>query len=260
MENHDYGTIIGSSDSPFVNHTLAADCGLATNYHSITHPSLPNYIGATSGLPPGALGRFHPDCNAVPGCRTNAPSIFSQAPSWGAYEESIPKPCFHWFKGAYAASHNPAVYYRGLTNCAQQDVGYGQLAPALAADTLPAFVFITPDMCNDMHNCSVRTGDAWLARAVAALVASPAYQQGGMVIFVTWDEGGTKDSGACSHNTSDPGCHVATLVVSPYTPPGTRAGTLFNHYSLLRTTEELLGLPPLRHAAAAASMRAAFQL
>ena len=106
--------------------TLVPACGLATNFHSITHPSLPNYIAVTSGLPPTALGRFHRDCNAVPGCRTPAPSIFAQVPSWRAYEESMPGPCHRWFYGRYAASHNPPVSCRKLAGCAELDVQYGR--------------------------------------------------------------------------------------------------------------------------------------
>ena len=261
FENHSFRSIVGSPDAPFLNDTLIAGCGLATNYHNITHPSLPNYIAATSGLPQAALGRFRSDCNAVGSCRTRAPSIFAQAPSWGAYAESMIKSCQLQFKSPYAASHNPAVYYRGLTDCAEHDVGLGQLQRDLDADVLPAFVFVSPNMCHSMHDCSVRTGDGWLAHTVRSLVASPAYQRGGTVIFVTFDEGDGGHSGNCTKNTHDVGCRVATLVISPYTPPGTRSATLFNHYALLRTTEELLGIETLLgRAARAESMRTAFGL
>jgi hypothetical protein len=261
FENHSFGSIVHSPDAPFINHTLVNGCGLATNYHNITHPSLPNYIAATSGLGGAALARFRSDCNAVGPCRSRAPSIFAQAPSWGAYAESMIKPCQLQFKAPYAASHNPAVYYRSLTACTANDVGVGQLSQDLSADTLPAFVMITPNMCHSMHSCSVRTGDAWLAKMMATLVASPAYQAGSTVIFVTFDEGNDGGSNRCATNTHDQGCHVPLFVISPYTEPGTRSEALFNHYSLLRTTEELLGIDTfLGHAANASSMRTGFNL
>jgi hypothetical protein len=261
LENHGYDEIVGSSDAPFINRTLIGGCGLATNAHNETHPSLPNYIAATSGLSPGRLGRWVSDCNATAPCLTRAPSLFGQVGSWGAYAESMPKPCVHWFTGRYAASHNPAVYYRGLADCPLHDVPYSRLAQDLAADTLPAFVFITPNMCHDMHNCSVQTGDAWLAHAIRGLVASAAYQRGTMAIFVTFDEGEHGGSNRCAFNTRDAGCHVPIIVVAPSTPPGARAGALFNHYSLLRTTEEMLGITDYLGAARNAhSMRAAFNL
>jgi hypothetical protein len=261
FENHSYPSIVRSPDAPFLNKTLIAGCGLATNYHNITHPSLPNYIGATSGLPPAALGRFRSDCNAVGSCRTRAPSIFAQAPSWGGYAESMIKPCQRQFKAPYAASHNPAVYYRGLTDCSARDVGLARLQADLDADTLPAFAFVTPNMCHSMHDCSVRTGDAWLKHVVGELVASRAYQAGTTVIFVTFDEGKGGGTSRCAHNRHDVGCHVPMVVISPYTPQGMRTDEPFNHYSLLRTTEELLGVDTfLGRAARAQSMRAAFDL
>lgn len=251
FENHSYDEIVGSADAPFMNHALIPRCGLATNYRDLTHPSVPNYIAATSGLALDALGPLANDCNATGPCHTNARSIFQLAPSWGAYEESMRRPCTHWFTGPYAASHNPAVYYTNLTDCAANDVNLRALRPALDGDTLPAFVFITPNMCDSMHNCSVGTGDGWLRHIIRRLGSSPAYQRGTTAVFVTFDE-------------SDPGDsddRVATLVISPSTPARTRSGEPFNHYSLLRTTEEMLGLDPLlgeaRHAR---SMRAAFNM
>src|SRR5215471_7216476 len=106
MENHSYGTIIGSSQASYVN-TLARECGLATNYHNITHPSLPNYIAATSGLSYSALHGFLPDCSPGGGCGTSARSIFGQGETWKAYEESMPSACDHRNSGQYAARHNP---------------------------------------------------------------------------------------------------------------------------------------------------------
>jgi phosphatidylinositol-3-phosphatase len=80
---------------------------------------------------------------------------------------------------------------------------------------------------------------------------------------LTWDEGDSGGSGDCARNTTEPGCHVATVVVSPTTRAGTRSGALFDHYSLLKTTEQLLGLPAsLGHTADpwTTSMRTAFNL
>src|SRR5262249_58627858 len=105
-------TFSGSPEWPSSHRTGAAGCGLATNAHNETHPSLPNYIAATSGLPPALLGRWRHDCNAVGPCLTRAPNLFAQASSWGAYAESMPKPCVHFFTGPYAPRHNPAVHSR----------------------------------------------------------------------------------------------------------------------------------------------------
>ncbi|MGH2717595.1 MAG: hypothetical protein ACRDJU_03305, partial [Actinomycetota bacterium] len=113
MENHSYGDIIGSPQAPYLN-TIASECGLATNYHNITHPSLPNYIAATSGLALSSLKPFDPDCNPTKKCTTSAPSIFGQV-SWKAYEESMPSNCDMSNSGEYAVRHNPPPYYTTLT-------------------------------------------------------------------------------------------------------------------------------------------------
>src|SRR5206468_9455594 len=104
------------------------------------------------------------------------------------------------------ASHNPAVYFTNLPDCAEHDVSFHDLKPALDGDALPAFVFITPNMCHDMHNCSVGTGDAWLRHAIRRLAASAAYQRGTMAVFVTFDESDPDDSGDA---------RIATFVISP---------------------------------------------
>jgi hypothetical protein len=106
----------------------------------------------------------------------------------------------------------------------------------------------------------VAQGDAWLASNLPAIFDSAEYQADHVVVFVTWDEGEGGATDSCASNTTDVGCHVATIVVSPSTPAHTSSGALFSHYSLLRTTQELLGLPLLRQAATASSMVSAFGL
>ena len=259
MENHSYADIIGSPDAPYIN-TLAGECGLATNYHNISHPSLPNYIAATSGLSLAGIKKFKSDCNPSRHCSTSAPSIFGQLAGWKAYEESMTVDCEPSNDGEYAVRHNPPPYYTTLTGCGTKDVPYPQLATDLSAGTLPAFSFVTPNVIDDMHDGTVAQGDSWLATNVPAILDSSAYQSGSLALFITWDEGEGGKSNDCAANVTDIGCHVATLVISPSTVPGTQSATLFNHYSLLGTTEQLLGLPLLGSAADATSMLTAFNL
>jgi phosphatidylinositol-3-phosphatase len=259
MENHSYGSIIGSAHARFIN-ALATKCGLATNYHNISHPSLPNYVGATSGLGLGALQRFTSDCGPTHGCSTRARSIFAQGESWKAYEESMPSNCDRANAGEYAVRHNPPPYYAALAGCSRHDVPYARLAADLRHHRLPTFAFVTPNLINDMHDGTVADGDRWLARNLPMILDSPQYRSGSVVVIITWDEGEGGSAQGCATNTTDVGCHVATIVISPSTRPGTRAGQLFNHYSLLGTTERLLHLPLLGRAASSPSMIAAFHL
>jgi hypothetical protein len=115
------------------------------------------------------------------------------------------------------------------------------------AGTLPTYSHVTPNNCSNMHNCSISTGDAWLAGIIPMIVSGPDYQQGRLAIFLMWDEGST------TH-------HPPAFVLSASTTPGLVSTAAFNPFSLLRTTEEIAEVPLLGNAASAPSMRAAFQL
>jgi phosphatidylinositol-3-phosphatase len=262
MENHSYNTIIGSSQAPYIN-SVATECGLATNYHNISHPSLPNYMAVTSGLGYKSLTKFDGDCNPVPGCTNSAKGIFGQGETWKAYEESMPSNCDKSNSGEYAVRHDPPPYYTKLSGCSTKDVPFTQLASDLSAGTLPAYSFITPNLIDDMHDGTIADGDNWLKANLPTILNSSEYTNGSTAVFITWDEGenGSYAAGEhCATNTKDVSCHVATLVISPSTAAGTKSGTLFNHYSLLATAEQLLGLPKLGKAATATSMVSAFNL
>jgi phospholipase C len=248
MENHSAHQIVGSPKTPYIT-KVARRCGWAAQYHSITHPSLPNYLAMTSGSTSGITT----DCTA---CRSRDPSIFEQLDtagrSWRAYEESMPSRCLRADSGRYLMRHNPPVYFRHLrATCPGSDVpmgtpARGALRHALRKDLLPAYAFLTPDACHDMHDCPKTAGDAWLRSWLPMILANASYRSGELVVFLTFDEGFGSDN------------HVATMVLSPYVEPGTVARTPYTHYSLLRTTENLLGLPLLGHARRTVGMRRAF--
>jgi phosphatidylinositol-3-phosphatase len=248
FENKKYADIIGSSDAPYIN-ALAGRCGLATNFFAESHPSLPNYIAMTSGGVQGIKDDSGPSSHLL-----GVPSIFSQLGSnWRALAESMPSNCAKSDSGLYAVRHNPAVYFTSLSGtCAQQDVPLSD-PPDLSAK----FTFITPNSCDDMHSCptgkdarsQIHNGDTWLSQWAPKLLSTPEYRAGNTVIFITWDED--------DYSTNQ---HIATLVLAPSTPSGTQDGGHYDHYSLLRTTEDLLHLPPLGSAAGASSMRAGFHL
>jgi phosphatidylinositol-3-phosphatase len=239
MENHSYDQIIGSSDAPYINR-LAHDCGLAADYEAISHPSLPNYVALTSGSTQGITDDDGPSSHPL-----RVPSIFSQlGGAWRALDQSMPSACDQSDSGQYAVRHNPATYYTNIRGvCRRRDVPLGN-RPNLSA----RFTFVTPNVCDDMHSCPRQDGDAWLAGFVPNILRSRDYRAGKTVVFITWDEGSGDN-------------HVATLVLSRYTRPGTVSRKAFNHYSLLRTTESLLGIrEKLGQAATASDMRSAFHL
>jgi phosphatidylinositol-3-phosphatase len=204
------------------------------------------------------------DCSPGSSCDTSAKSLFGQGESWKSYEESMPSACDHSNSGNYAVRHNPAVYYTTLHGCSNDDVSYSHLATDLKNNQLPAFSFITPNLIDDMHNGTVADGNSWMSRNLPAILNSAAYKSGSTVIFITFDEGSDVGSYAdgehCATNTSDTSCHLPTFVISPSTKVGARSGTLFNHYSLLATAEQLLGLSKLGQASTATTMTKAFNL
>jgi len=248
MENHTAAQIFGSPKTPYITR-VARSCGRAVDYRAVTHPSLPNYLAMTAG----STGGITTDCNA---CRTNVPSIFRQLArrgrAWRGYAESMPSPCLRADSGRYLMRHNPAVYFHHLRGtCRTSDLpmgtpAAGALRHALRTNALPAYAFVTPDACHDMHDCPKSVGDAWLQSWLPMILANTAYRNGRMAVFLTFDEGiGTNQ-------------RVATIVLSRYVGAGTVSHAHFTHYSLLRTTENLLGLPLLGRARHAAGMRRAF--
>jgi Phosphoesterase family len=247
LENHTRQQVLERADAPYTA-ALARDCAGAADYHSVGSPSLPNYIGATSGSTHGIHDNGSPASHPL-----TDDNLFRQVRVSGrravSYQESMPGPCALSGSGRYAVRHNPAAYFTGADDrdaCIRDDVPLGTpeagaLSDAIDADTLPAFTLITPDLCNDTHDCPVATGDAWLARWVPRLIGSAAYRRGTVVIFLVWDEP----------------TPMPFVAVTPTVPPGTTVQGTIDHFSLLRTTEALLGLDLLGAAGRAPDLRSA---
>jgi hypothetical protein len=239
FENVGYG-VVGSSSAPYFNQ-LAARCALATNDHAVAHPSLPNYVALTSGSTQGISDDAEPSVHPL-----QVPSIFSQLHgNWRTYAESMPSSCDRITSGSYAARHNPAVYYVGLSAACRSD----DVAMTSSLSLGSAFTMIVPNICDDMHSCSVSVGDQWLRRTMPTILRSVQYRTGSTVVFVTFDE-----------NDSDSTNRIPTIVIAPSVHVGARVGTSFTHYSLLSTTESLLGLAHLGAARSAHSMIGPFHL
>jgi acid phosphatase len=243
FENHEYTEVIGSAAAPYFN-TLARNYGLGTSYDGLIHPSLPNYMALTGGKKV-----FTTDCA---GCTTAAASIADQVEqsgrTWRAYMEKMPAPCTTTDSGTYAQKHNPFVHYSVIVNDAQRCQSHvipkTPLVTHLSTGDVANYTWITPDLCNDMHDCAVSVGDTWLKKYVTAILASPAWDANS-VIFITFDEGTSTTGG---------GGRIPLIVVSPRTRAGTSVSAPYNHYNLLATIEEAWRLPRLGHAEGAAVM------
>lgn len=249
MENHSYSDIIGdTTDAPYINGTLITHGALATNDTANVASSLPNYMAITGGSTRGWTNNCEPDptppngVGSCPGGLSNGPSIASEATAagltWRAYEENMSANCQNAVDGGtaglYTIHHNPFPFYTGLAaTCQTNDVNYSQLAGDLTSPaTLPSYVFITPNLLDDMHNGTIAQGDTWLSQQIPAIQASPACQQSRCLIAVTFDEGSSDE-------------HVMTALLGPDVAAGARDATVYSHYNLLKTEELALGLPTM---------------
>jgi len=230
MENHSASEAL---TGPFTA-SLAQRYGVAQNYHAITHPSVPNYLALTSGSTWG----FSDDSYHVLPKKDLGTQLTTAKISWRAYMEGLTSRGCLDSPVPYDPGHNPFAYYGG--QCPANVVPLTDLSADLSGST-PRFVWITPDMCHDTHNCSVATGDSWLRQEVGQITSSSAWKSGG-VLFITWDE----DDGSTDNQ-------VLTLVVTPGVSH--RSSTRrYKHYSLLATMEDLLGVGRLGQASGAAPM------
>ena len=242
MENEEYGSVIGSPDAPYLNR-LARTYALASGMYAVSHPSLPNYLALTGGSTFGISS----DCTS---CSVQGASIVDQLErahrSWKAYMEGIPHPCFAGAgQGEYAKKHDPFVYYTRVASRAswcRRIVPLSGLAADERAGKLPRLVWITPNLCHDMHDCPVSTGDRFLSGLIPPLLSALGPHG---VVILTWDEG-SSDDGCCR---SASGGHIATIVAGGLARRGARLPTPADHYSVLQAAEDLLGLPRLRGAA-----------
>jgi hypothetical protein len=229
LENRSYSQVVGTSYIA----QLASQYGLASNYRGISHPSLPNYLAMTSGstwgvaddgwhnLPAGGLGAQLTDAGI----------------EWRAYMEGMGSGCYRNGNG-YALKHNPFAYYGGA--CPKQVVPFTNFSADMAGGNVPRFVWITPDLCHDGHDCSNAVVNEWLGQTVPEIMASDAWQDNG-VLFITWDEG------------EDSANSVLTLVIHP-DPVTHRSTKAYDHYSLLASIEDTLGVARLGAAAQATPM------
>lgn len=255
--------------APYLTRTLRPTGAWLTNYHAFPRSSsLGQYIAMVSGQ----FTRCEAN-NALPaGCHQAAPNLFSQLDAsgrtWRDWQESMPAPCFPRDAGRpalhneYSAHHNPALYFTGLRAvCPAASLpmgGRGAKATegfdaALAAGAVGNLNLIVPNDCENGHDpCGgdrVRHFDAFLAREVPRIEASPAFGADG-VIIVTWDEG--------ADPPKDPG-HVGALLLGPTVRAGIVDRARHDHYGLERTLAAAFGVPALAHARHAAPITAVWR-
>jgi phosphatidylinositol-3-phosphatase len=245
MENKSRHDIFGSKDAPFIN-SLAATGAVAAGYRdNLVHPSEPNYLEMVAGENFGVLDDDEPASHHIASTSHIADQLELAGMSWKSYQESMGAPCGLKSNYPYEPKHDPFVFFNDINGwdgssfqpsqrCNEHVVDYSQFDVDLQNGALPKYVFITPNMVNDMHDGSVAQGDAWLAREVPKILASDAFNNGG-VLFLTWDEGSGYPQ------SDDP----PMIVVSPHAKREYLSQTPYNASSYLKTVQTILGLETL---------------
>ncbi|MYV55656.1 alkaline phosphatase family protein [Streptomyces sp. SID3212] len=237
MENHAYSQVVGASGAPYLNNTLKAGGATLTQSFGLTHPSEPNYYMLFSG---SNQGRTDDGCVKVGSLSAAnlASELIKAGKTWASYNESLPSQgSTTCSSGDYAQKHNP---WFGFSNVPTSTAKTMTQFPT-DYTTLPKVSFVVPNLCSDMHDCSVSTGDTWIKNKLGAY-ASWAKTHNSMLV-VTFDE-----------DNKLSGNRIPTLFYGQHVTPGSSVATTYNHYNVLRTLEDLAGLTT--HAGNAASASA----
>jgi acid phosphatase len=235
-----------TSSAPYLT-SLAENYSLAGNYSAIMHPSLPNYLAIIGGSTFGVTDDNIPPSNVQPAStKTLVSLIQAKGLTWKAYMESMPSPCDNADAYPYAVKHDPFVYFKSITAntsyAASHVVDFTQLQNDISSNTLPSFVWITPNMLNDMHDTTLTYGDNWLKGFLTPILSNQTIMKG-TVIFVTFDEG----------NAASNYVYLAAIGNPSLVKSGFTSHNPYNHYSLLATVESIFGLGNLGRNDATAS-------
>jgi phospholipase C len=260
MENHNWSQIKGSASAPYINSTLLPMASHAEQYYNPPniHPSLPNYLWLEAGTNFGIRNDRRPAFNSQSTTAHLVTLLNRAGISWKSYQENITGTvCPLTNRYPYAVKHNPQVYFHDVTHdndrksayCIAHERPFTELATDLAHHAVARYNFITPNLCNDMHDScrptrdAIRQGDTWLSHAVPLILHSQAYRSGG-ALFITWDEGeGSSSDGP-----------IGMIVLSPFARGHGYANTIhYTHSSTLRTLEEIFGVSPFLGDAAKAN-------
>ncbi|SNQ51321.1 Phosphatidylinositol-3-phosphatase [Frankia canadensis] len=226
LENHAYSQVIGSSSAPYINSLKAGGANLTASY-GLTHPSQPNYVALFSG---GTQGVTSDSCY-TPGFSSAAnlgSELIAAGKTFASYNEGLPSEgstvCTN-SSTKYARKHNPWFAFSNVPT----SLAHTFTAFPTDYTTLPKVSFVVPNLCNDMHDCSVSTGDSWVSSKLGAY-ATWAKTHNSLLV-VTFDE-----------DNSLSGNHIPTVIYGQHVTAGSSSATTYNHYNLLRTLEDLSGL------------------
>jgi hypothetical protein len=231
--------------------------------------------------------------------RVNRPSLAGQlvaaGKDWRAYLQNFPESGTHianWpgdnnTAKLYAVKHNPFPYVAEVQDDPKQfakQVPIDQLFSDIGSGKSPAFSYIVPDQCRDMHGLSnplapcggasdtddndVKRGDDETGWLVNAITGSEVWEHGRNAIFIVFDEGngpltcpnynpdagtdtapGSLLPGADCYDPANFNDRVVFIAITNYGVRGVQDTRFQSHFSLLKTVEAAFGLPFIGHAA-----------
>jgi hypothetical protein len=252
MENHNWVDFPSNPSAPYIN-SLLPSAAHAENYHNPTnlHPSLPNYLWLEAGTNFGVTDDFPPSVHHQSTTLHLTTFLSNAGISWKAYEEdTVGNTCPLTDINKYATRHDPVVYFDDVTDtnspssatCIAHVRPYTELATDLTNQTVARYNFITPNVCDDMHDStgcatsdSIKNGDTWLSQQVPLILNSAAYQNNG-ALFITWDE---------SELSLLPNPTIGMIVLSLLAKAGYSNTIGYTHNSTLQTFQEIFGVAPM---------------
>ncbi|KAJ5701199.1 hypothetical protein N7488_008747 [Penicillium malachiteum] len=240
IENTDYST--AAADPNFAK--LAKEGILLTNYFALTHPSEPNYCASAAG---DNFGMDNDDFHQLPANISTLADLFdTKKIAWGEYQEDMPYAGYQGYRypesgsNEYVRKHNPLVLFDSVTNDAvrpRQIKNFTTFYEDLKHESIPQYMFITPNMTNDAHDSDITVAGDFLARFVPPLLQNEYFSKD-TLILVTFDETDTY---------ADPN-RVYSFLVGGAVPEhlkGTTDDTFYTHYSIIASLSANWGLPSL---------------
>ena len=236
MENHDYSQVRNALYTA----SLRVSGAELTDSHAIGHPSQPNYLELWGASPLGITDDTCPPPGSPFTAENLGHACEAAGKTWRAYSENLPSvgsTACSAGGSLYTRKHDPWTDFNNLNH--QNERPFTDLATDISNHTLPNLALIVPNNCDNTHDCSVATGDAWLSSHLPAVIN--AVGPNGLVIL-TWDE----DSGTSGNNN-----HILTVFVGGRVKVGYQSTGTVNHYNVVRTVCDALGLAPFANAVGA---------
>ena len=261
-ENHSFEDVVGNPQMPYYNQ-LIQQYGLATQFYSDQHSSLPALMWFVAGAPVelnnDTVSCGHPDDNVVR-------ELLNQGYSWRSYQENLPYAGFQGLYGGtnntYFRRHNPLIDFTDVCPGTGQDtnsVPYTQMATDFAQDGTVNFAYITPDADDDAHNGTLPAADQWLQANLPAILARPEFSPGGDgILFIVWDEGDSTDNRCSADVPVGCGGRTPILVIGPNVKPAYQSTVTYHNENVLRTVCAAMGLSTCPGAAQNAAPMADF--